>query len=76
MKARVINANLNPNLIVNTNVLNYVDFLQSVPAIHAKKYSHDVSNLPGTNRSIVVLTVTFYIPYTEAADVALSRRQR
>ena len=76
MKPRVIKANVNPNLIVNTNLLDFVDFLQSVPSIHAKKYSHDVSNFPGTNLSIVDLTVTIYIPYTEAADVALSRWQR
>ena len=43
---------------MNTNLSNDVDFLQSIPAIHAKKYSHDVSTLPGTNLSIVDLTVT------------------
>ena len=76
MKARVINANLNPDFNLKSNLFNDVDFLQSVPAIHAKKYSHDVSNLPGTTVSIDDLTVTIYIPDTEAADIALSQRQR
>ena len=76
MKARVINANLNPDFNLKTNLFNDVDFLQSVPSIHAKNYRHDVSNLPGTNLSTDNLTVTIYISNTEAADVALSRRQR
>ena len=61
---------------MKTNLSNDVDFLQSIQSIHAKKYSHNVSNLPGTNLSIDDLTVTIYISNIEAADIALSRQQR